>query len=344
MGQNLEVQNIKHWLKDQHASTLWDLSVWDSDKCWIDWKLSGHPPWLEEEAKTLAHLLQGKAPLNQTVCDKRGWGTKSGAYTTAEGYRSLLTVPYVAPNPIHWKFVWYIQSIPKVDLFCWNVAHNSILTAENLRKRGLEGPSICSLCKNKEENLDHLLITCPFSREVWRESLSLNHSNFSMPDLTVELFSNWAESSPFLLSKKALLKAAWMLIPKFIIWKLWLERNNRIFRNVENNPSMVALKARILLGDALDHKLGLSNLQPLDNKEINWLSTITPNAQNSPIARQPKLADWEIRLEEANFINWRCSLGIHCLFFDGASKGNPGPSGGGGVLLSPSGSTRHSYA
>ena len=34
----------------------------------------------------------------------------------------------------------------------------------------------------------------------------------------------------------------------------------------------------------------------------------------------------------------------HCLFFDGASKGNPGPSGGGGVILSPSGSTRFSYA
>ena len=29
----------------------------------------------------------------------------------------------------------------------------------------------------------------------------------------------------------------------------------------------------------------------------------------------------------------------HCLFFDGASKGNPGVAGGGGVLLSPGGST-----
>ena len=49
-------------------------------------------------------------------------------------------------------------------------------------------------------------------------------------------------------------------------------------------------------------------------------------------------------MEEADFIKWRCSLGVHCLFFDGASKGNPGPSGGGGVILFPSGSTRSSYA
>ena len=135
-----------------------------------------------------------------------------------------------------------------------------------------------------------------------------------------------------------------MLIPKFIIWKLWLERNNRLFRNVENPPSKVTLKARVFLGEALDNKLGLSNAQPLDDLEATWLSTFTSSAQNYPIARQPKLADWEIRMEEDEFIHWRCSLGVHCLFFDGASKGNPGPSGGGGVILFPFGSIRSSYA
>ena len=91
-------------------------------------------------------------------------------------------------------------------------------------------------------------------------------------------------------------------------------------------------------------KLGLCNAQPLDELESTWLSAITSSAQNSPLARQPKLADWEICLEDDDFINWRCSLEEHCLFFDGASKGNPGPSGGGGVILTPSGSTRSSFA
>ena len=94
-----------------------------------------------------------------------------------------------------------------------------------------------------------------------------------------------------------------MLIPKFIILKLWLERNNRLFRNVENPPSKVALKARIFLGEALDNKLGLSNAQPLDDLESSWLLAITTIAQSSLSARQPKLAEWEIRLEEAEFTN-----------------------------------------
>ena len=145
-----------------------------------------------------------------------------------------------------------------------------------------------------------------------------------MPDLIAELFSKWAKSSPFLLSKKALLKAAWMLIPKFIIWKLWLERNNRLFKNVENPPSKIAIKARAFLGETLDHKLSLSNAHPLEDLEFTWLSAITSSSHISPLARQPKLADWEIRLEEVDFIKWRCSLGVHCLFFDGASKCNLG--------------------
>ena len=48
-------------------------------------------------------------------------------------------------------------------------------------------------------------------------------------------------------------------------------------------------------------------------------------------------------MEEVEFLNWRLSLQVHCLFFDGASKGNPGPSGGGGVILMPSGSIQSSF-
>jgi ribonuclease HI len=49
-------------------------------------------------------------------------------------------------------------------------------------------------------------------------------------------------------------------------------------------------------------------------------------------------------MNEEDFLNWRLAQEAHCLLFDGASKGNPGPSGGGGVILAPSGSTRSTFA
>jgi len=49
-------------------------------------------------------------------------------------------------------------------------------------------------------------------------------------------------------------------------------------------------------------------------------------------------------LEEQEFLLWRSSLKDWCLFFDGASKGNPGQAGCGGVIIDPSGNTHSSYA
>ena len=49
-------------------------------------------------------------------------------------------------------------------------------------------------------------------------------------------------------------------------------------------------------------------------------------------------------LAESDFNNWRKSLKEPCLFFDGASKGNPGLDGCGGVLMSSNGDVLSSYA
>ena len=165
---------------------------------------------------------------------------------------------------------------------------------KNLRKRGLEGPSRCSLCKNYEENIDHLLLSCPFSREVWQEVLPTDTPSSDLPAITVELLSNWADSSPFHLAKKDLLKIVWMLLPKFVFWKLWLERNNRLFKSVESPPSKVAMRAKVLLGESLEYKPMLWNVQPLNEKETAWITALTTSAQAFPSSRSPTLAVWEI--------------------------------------------------
>ena len=48
-------------------------------------------------------------------------------------------------------------------------------------------------------------------------------------------------------------------------------------------------------------------------------------------------------MDEQEFIKWRSSLDEWCLFFDGASKGNPGQAGGGGILFEPSSKLHLSY-
>jgi ribonuclease HI len=49
-------------------------------------------------------------------------------------------------------------------------------------------------------------------------------------------------------------------------------------------------------------------------------------------------------MEDADFKSWVASLNEPCLFFDGASKGNPGPAGAGGIIKSERGIISINYS
>ena len=71
---------------------------------------------------------------------------------------------------------------------------------------------------------------------------------------------------------------------------------------------------------------------------------IVSNLQNRNLANHPQTAQWEIRLDETEFMSWKSSLNEPCLFFDEASKGNPGLAGGGGVIISTNGNVLSNYS
>ena len=341
LGQHRELDNIKLWLIDKGATSLWDISIWNNNS-WIGWDLGDPPPELKTEADTLSQFLQGKSPLKADSRDKRGWGPSSGIYTASEGYKLIKAIPYAVPNPAIWNFLWTKAFIPKIDMFCWTLAHKSILSGENLKKRGLEGPSRCPLCKNDEETMDHIMIDCQFSQEAWRDALVI--SGINLPGSIQSLLSNWMKLSPFSLSKKPLLQAARRWLPKAICWKIWLERNNRIFREIDHPPSKIAMNAKAIVGEALEHSSSLHVAAPLTAEESQWLDQLVPNLQIRSRTSPPNLAEWEIRMDESGFIKWKASLTELCLFFDGASKGNPGAAGGGGVFVSAEGIMVSSFA
>ena len=163
------------------------------------------------------------------------------------------------------------------------------------------------------------------------------------PTSIQDLLSSWVQLSPFLLSKKPLLQAAWNWILKAICWKIWKERNSQIFRGKESHPSRVVAQARAIVGEALEQNSALANNVPLKSEESHWLAQFVPNHH----IRTPSnalLANWEIRLDENAFNSWKLARNASCLFFDGAAKGNPGLSGCGGVITEANGKLISSYA
>jgi len=49
----------------------------------------------------------------------------------------------------------------------WLAAHNCCWTADRLARKGLNNPAECPLCDQSGETIDHLLVSCVFSRQVW---------------------------------------------------------------------------------------------------------------------------------------------------------------------------------
>lgn len=79
-------------------------------------------------------------------------------------YDLLQCLDLEEPIPMY-KILWQ-----GVVLFGWRVLWGRIQTKQNLDKRIIipaELSLVCVFCLDKEESLEHLLFTCPFSYQVW---------------------------------------------------------------------------------------------------------------------------------------------------------------------------------
>ena len=93
------------------------------------------------------------------------WGyLEKGMFNIKETYN--IRIGSHAEDGETWKKLWTLNLWPKVATFARMMVKGRILTGENLRKRGFQGPFRCCLCLQAEETTNHLLDSCPFSMAI----------------------------------------------------------------------------------------------------------------------------------------------------------------------------------
>ena len=97
-----------------------------------------------------------------------------------------------------------------------------------------------------------------------------------------------------------------------------------------------AEQAKKLLLETLRHSI-VKEDSSLRNEERAWLDGFSFMPRSSAITRPNHKKKWQIRDTMDSFQKWWKSQGKCTIFFDGASKGNPGRSGAGGVIYFPNG-------
>eukprot|EP00253_Pinus_taeda_P036126 PITA_36126 len=291
-------------MEERNITTLNDISSWNQNR-WIDWKDLHLPQDLKDLWLNLKSSLSGSAPTNKEKDDRYIWDTCGGSFSVKEEYKSLQNITPTANWNIH-TATWKSECLPKVKHFNWTLLKGKILTAENLRKRGIQGPSICCFCRAEEESIQHSFLLCTFAQSCWNQLISPlevrgNH------DQIHNLQKNWKKDFPHSRKGKNNLTSVWKCIPATLFWNLWLARNNHVF----------------------------NKKQP---KIDNVIAKTIANISEARKAHQ-KQSNWKLRGTKEEISQWILAQNCALLFFDGASKNNPGAAGAGGIIKNHNGTS-----
>ncbi|WVZ96924.1 hypothetical protein U9M48_042504, partial [Paspalum notatum var. saurae] len=121
-----------------------------------------------------------------------------------------------------WKRIRKSWGPLQFKFFIWSALKNRCWTADRLAMRGLRHPTVCPLCDQGQETMQHLLISCVFSCEVW--TLVFNGLGMSAVSPQLDGRWSWAVNQAHKEVKKGL--------NSFIIlvaWELWKHRNDCVF-------------------------------------------------------------------------------------------------------------------
>ena len=57
-----------------------------------------------------------------------------------------------------WRLLWKVKLPMKVLNFIWKILHDSLPFFEGLKSRGIKTTSICLMCNEEEESVNHLFL------------------------------------------------------------------------------------------------------------------------------------------------------------------------------------------
>eukprot|EP00253_Pinus_taeda_P001588 PITA_01588 len=311
--------------------SFWEIHSGKAARFWEDsWQqlpklanLFHKPLWQGEEYTDIDQELNNRKIRLSFQQDKLRWGyTTKGTFTTKEAHH-LRYSNLQADKDQLWEKVWQDGLWPKISTFLWLLSKKHILTWDNLIKRGFIGPSRCPNCNINCETINHLMEECPLAKQIWEK---VEHCNMKahprMEDITANI-RTWAKT-PF---KSRILNSLWSILPGFLYWTLWKERNHRIlnstFRSIDDLWILLKKKIQETLAIRVwnDNDMPESHQERCILKEWNLELKSLVTTTTKPSTRSTSPSSWSPPVPNSYKLN-----------FDGAAKGNPGPAGFGGVI------------
>lgn len=173
--------------------------------------------------------------LSDGMADTLVWCHSSdGSFSTSSAYKLFFAANKIFPCA---GAIWKSKAPARCKFFMWLVVHQRCLTADNLQRRGWPNSSSCQLCLQEPETCTHLFVHCSFSSQVWRHVRSWAVASFPVPCPSFSSTEDW-----WLLVRKQVPKALRRDFDTVVIlahWKIWKEKNSRIFEGMQHTTEEV---------------------------------------------------------------------------------------------------------
>ncbi|KAJ8750712.1 hypothetical protein K2173_015893 [Erythroxylum novogranatense] len=153
---------------------------------------------------------------------------RKGGYTVKSAYKSLTwqgQYDQVSVQSSCWNRVWRCK-IPYFLLnFLWRAGVNILPSRERLFTKHVPVVNVCPLCQRSSETVLHILVQCPYAREVWL----LSPLGWFNPQ--VSSFLSWLDAFTSLFNK-------WdMAFGIYVCWNIWQSRNRRVWQQKFTSPA-----------------------------------------------------------------------------------------------------------
>ncbi|XP_057418891.1 uncharacterized protein LOC130713105 [Lotus japonicus] len=204
-----------------------------------------------------------RVPLLEGVPDKWVWKpSEDGSYSVNSAFIFLQVPSEQPPNPI-FRTLWRSVGPSNVKAFAWRCLLDRVPTLENLLKRNVfntQETAICKLCVQATESCSYLFFSCPLIYDVWRGCSNwLGYSTVLPMDPKAHFLQFQFAGN---IKQNQCLSSIWLAM----LWTLWLQRNDVIFRSAAVNLNK--LLDLIKLRSWQWCKAGLGGF---DNSLFEWL-------------------------------------------------------------------------